>query len=766
MKKIKIDDFEIKLSLFSKNIGKINITKLHSSEQDYQNYALSALNLDQKSKAPLEQESNWSMERSNSEFTVKGQGQEVANFSEIKYRFRGEKKEKKWLSLAQDVSEESMVYGLGEKTRYLEKSGTTYEMWNRNTKGFYTHNEDPLYASFPFYIVRTAERGQAKGYYNYVGVFVAQAERSEFSVKSSVRENQVGIDVSAPEITMYLISGDNIKHIVKKYTDLTGKPFFPPKWAIGYHHSKYGAPRDQTESIKLANKFRDKQIPCDALYFDLQHMEENKVFTWDSQSFPEPEKLLGKLHEKNFKSVLIVDPGIKKEKGYEVYDSGKKKGVFIKDEENDDFLGSLWPGFCTYPDVLRKDVREWWAEENERLLSQGIDGIWNDMNEPTVFFGKKQLYNIVDELKDRITRGDHLNSEVRNKLRNIIEVASDSMVHKAEDGEEVKHSKVHNLYALYQAMATKEAFVKNHENRRPFILTRSGFSGIQKYAALWTGDNSSTWEHMKLSIYMSLNLGLSGVPFVGADVGGYKGDVEPELLTRWIQLGSVFPFYRNHSSLHTASQEPWSFGGEYEEINRKYISLRYKLLTFFYTKFFNSHQTGLPIIRPLFMEFPGDEESYTVSDQFMVGGSLLVAPVLERNKDKKFLYLPYENGEEISWLNWWTGERLKSGYHTVEAPLEIMPIFLREGRGVPFTDIVQHTEEQPNKIRLWCNMGKFGKKSVRIPIYHDDGKTESFREGKYFYGNFVIDDEGDEKEVRLEVENDGYQKFWDEVEIL
>ena len=763
MKKIKINDFEIGLKEFSDNVSQISIAKIGDSKKHYKNYALSALNLDQASSDPGEH-LKWSIEGLNSEFIIKKQGREVANFSELKYQLKEKQGEKKWLSVAQNVSRESMVYGLGEKTRYLEKSGATYEMWNRNTKGFYTHNEDPLYASFPFYIIKNS--GASRSSFNFIGVFIAQAERSRFRVKNNLKENKVGIDLSAPEMTIYLMPSDNIKQIIKRYTDLTGKPFFPPKWAIGYHHSKYGAPQNQTESIKLANKFREEQIPCDALYFDLQHMDENKVFTWAKQGFPKPKKLISELHEKNFKSVLIVDPGVKKEKGYEVYDSGKKRDIFIKDEENDDFTGSLWPGFCTYPDLLNSGAREWWAEENEALLKQGIDGIWNDMNEPTVFFGKKQLYNIASTLKDRITKGEHLNSEVRNQLRDIIEVASDSMVHKADNGEEVEHRKVHNLYALYQAIATKEAFARNNEGSRPFILTRSGFSGIQKYAALWTGDNSSTWEHMKLSIYMSLNLGLSGVPFVGADIGGYKGDVEPELLTRWIQLGAVSPFFRNHSSLHTTSQEPWSFNDEYKEINRKYISLRYKLLPFFYTEFFNSHKTGLPVMRPLFMEFPDDEESYTVSNQFMVGESLLVAPVLERKSDIKFLYLPHENGEEITWLNWWTGERFESGYHTVEAPLEIMPIFLREGKGIPFTDVVQHTEEQPDKIKLWSNTGKSGSKTVKIPIYHDDGETKGFQRGEYFYGNFIINHENGEKKVKLKVENNGYKKFWNDIEVI
>ncbi len=708
----------------------------------------------------------WSLSGRQGGFRVELAGEAVAEFSEVS---RGlpdwlEREDGRgWLNLVHRTGRESKVFGLGERTGYLEKSGRDYEMWNRDPNGFYTHNEDPLYSSTPFYVVH----GGAASDHEFVGLYLHQSERSVFRVKNGNLQDGIGIAVAAPKATIYLLAGSNLKEVVESYTKLTGKPLMPPKWAIGYHHSKYGVPNNEEEAVELAEKFREKEVPCDALYFDIQHMDGKRDYTWDEERFPNPEKTLEKLHGMNFKTVNIVDPGIKEEEGYDVYDSGKDKDVYVKDEEGDDFAGSVWPGFCVFPDFIREEVRDWWAGWNQDLLEQGVDGIWNDMNEPAVFFGKKQLERMAESIDDGFNGSDSIDYQFKYDLRNMSDRASEEMVHRNKKNNQVDHGKIHNLYGLYEAKATRKGFMESRPGDRPFILTRAGFSGIQKYAAKWTGDNSSTWEHMKMSVQMVLNLGLAGIPFVGPDVGGFDGDVEAELLTRWIQLGSVFPFFRNHSSLDTVSQEPWSFGDKYEEINRKFISFRYRLLPFLYTQFYRSHVSGLPIARPLFMEFPEDDQSYEVSDQFMVGEAMLVAPVLERGADRRLLYLPYgEAGEELAWKDWWTGDYYESGYHVFEAPLNTMPVFLRPGHGVPLTEAVQHTGNLPDVLKLYANTGREDDLEVEIPVYHDDGKTETHRDGEYFLGKYLINrPEGDGK-PELEVEHDRYEPFWKEVELL
>ncbi len=698
-------------------------------------------------------------------FTLLDGGDEVVEFSEVDDSpppwADGAGGSEGWFTLFQHVSEESQVFGLGEKTGYLEKSGRSYEMWNRDPNGFYTHNEDPLYMSIPFYIVRTPRSGGSDG---YVGLYLHQSERTKFDVKHRAGRTVIGLAAASPGVTLYVFAGSSLKDVVSEYVTLTGRPFMPPKWSLGYHHSKYGYPEGEREAIELAEMFREKEIPCDAIYFDIQYMDDYKVFTWDEEGFPHPEDMIDELHDRGFKVVTIVDPGIKEEEGYAVYESGIERDLLVKDHGGDEFSGSVWPGFCVFPDFLRGKVRKWWAEQNVKLLEQGIDGIWNDMNEPAIFFGRKQLQNISRTLDQGIVEGTHFDYSVKEELASLGDEASNWLLHVDDRGNEISHGRVHNLYALYEATSTVQAFSSARPDRRPFILTRSGFSGIQQYAASWTGDNTASWEHMKMSLYMVLNMGMSGIPFVGPDIGGFDGDVEPELLTRWTQLGSLFPYFRNHSGLDTIPQEPWSFGSRFEEINREFISLRYRLLPYLYTIFYGAHRTGIPIARPLFMEFPHDEESFTVSDQFMVGSDLLVAPVLERQANKRLVYLPPEESEsETYWQDWWTGEEYESGYHHVEAPLEVMPIYLRHGRGVPYTRAIQNTEETPETLKLRVNFSAGLVEEVEVPVYHDDGETNSYEEGCFFDGVFRIG--AAEGVVTLEVRKGNYDPFWDEVEV-
>ncbi|MBS3812963.1 hypothetical protein KGY64_03985, partial [Candidatus Bipolaricaulota bacterium] len=591
---------------------------------------------------------SWDLSSRNEGFSLSpGEGEDI-EFSEVNddpppWSDVG-RNEGGWITLFQRVPVKSQVFGLGEKTGYLEKSGGSYEMWNRDPNGFYTHNEDPLYMSIPFYIVRIPRQERDD---RYIGVYVHQPEKTKFDVKHRSGRGLIGLSAGSPRMTLYVFSSTSIKDLVSEYVGLTGKPFMPPKWAIGYHHSKYGAPADGEEAKELAAEFRERGIPCDALYLDIQYMDDYKVFTWDDERFSKPEEIIDELHDLDFKVVTIVDPGIKEEENYEVYEDAVEGDLLVKDHDGDNFSGAVWPGFCVFPDFLQEEVRDWWTEKNVKFLEQGVDGIWNDMNEPAIFFGRKQLGNISQTIQEGIMEGAHLDYSVKEELANLGAEASNWLLHRDDRGKDVSHGQVHNLYAIYEALSTFDAFSTARPGERPFILTRSGFSGIQKYAASWTGDNTASWEHMRMSISMVLNMGMSGVPFAGPDVGGFAGDVEPELLTRWTQLGSLLPYFRNHSGLDTIPQEPWSFGDPFERINRKFISLRYRLLPYLYTTFYRSHLTGVPLARPLFWEFPHDSESFRISDQFMVGSDLLAAPVLERQANKRLVYLPPEDpGDE------------------------------------------------------------------------------------------------------------------------
>lgn len=665
----------------------------------------------------------------------------------------------KWISWTQKLGKDSKIYGLGEKTRYLEKSGARYEMWNTDPGGFYKHNEDPLSVSVPFFLIKAPALSAGGG---FIGIFVANPQYIQFDVKYLTGEGTLGTAVNSESVLIFLISGDSPDKIVETYTTLTGKPRMFPRWALGYHHSKYGMPETQEEAIELTEKFIDKDIPLDSLYLDIQHMQDHKIFTWDKDRFPDPEDMLEKLRELGVDPVVIQDPGIKIEKDYSVYESANKNNVFVEDSEGEDFVGMLWPGLCSFPDFLQQSVRTWWGRKNSEVLRKGVSGIWNDMNEPAIFFGKRRFSSLLSEISKNIQENS-IKLEDFYELEKEMFNSTEGMVHQDDDGNEVDHFDVHNLYALLEAEGTLMGYKLEKPNARPFILSRSGCPGIQKKASVWTGDNSSTWEHMEMSIQMILNLGISGLPFVGADVGGFDGNVEPELLVRWVQLGSMIPLFRNHSSIGTVSQEPWSFGSEYEEIMRRYIKFRYELLPYLYTLHYKSHRTGIPIVRSIFFEFPDDKEAYKIETQFLVGDSLLVAPVVKREVEERRVYLPFgSGGEELKWENWWTGRVRRSGHHVVSSPLDRMPIYLKESSCVPLMDPVQNTKEIGDTLYLRCNL----EDRVESQIYWDDGNTMDFKKGDYFLGVAKVWKNGENIDFSIEPKHECYDPFWDFVNVL
>jgi len=709
--------------------------------------------------------SEWGLEGDPSEFVLKRGGDEVVAFSEaglsrpdwVSPRIVPDTGED-WVTLAQRMGEETPVYGLGERTGRLDKGGSKYESWNVDPGGSYRHNQDPLYLSVPFYLTRREGGG-------WLGVFLARSEPSWFDVGSGREREELKLAVAGERMDLFLFAGEDPAAVLNGFTELTGRAALPPKWALGYHHSKYGVPQDEEEALDLVREFRERDIPCDALYMDIQHMEERKVFSWDPDRFPRPEEMIEELHELNCKVVNIVDPGMKIEEGYEPYESGKEEGVFVENEQGDPYVGSLWPGFSHFPDFLRKGVRDWWAERNEKLLEEGADGIWNDMNEPAVFFGREELGQFASRVKEGLEAGEDFSTELLMEGLALGQASLSRVVHETDGGESVPHRDVHNLYALYEDMATERAFRKHDPERRPFILSRSGFAGVGKYAAVWTGDNSSSWEHLRASITMALNMGLSGLSFVGADVGGFEGDAEPELFTRWVQLGATLPFFRNHSSLGTAPQEPWSFGEELEEINRDYIRFRYRLLPYLYTLLFQAKREGTPVVRPLFWEFPDDERTYPVEDQFMLGDALMVAPVCEKGMRERPLYLPRgKEGGKIRWQDWWSGQIYESGRHFVEAPLDRLPLFLREGKGVPLTDPAPNVEELSQV--LYLRPGPFSEAgSIEIPVYDDDGESRACERGEYFLARFLLEEAEGEMDLSRRVEREECEPFWEEVRV-
>lgn len=606
------------------------------------------------------------------------------------------------------IREDEYFYGLGEKTGFLNKRGARYTMWNTDCYEPHTESTDPLYASFPFYIGFNRQ-----GCY---GIYFDNTFRTYFDMGKS-DSSRVEFGAENGPLSFFFIYGQTMKDIIKGYTDITGRIDLPPIWALGYHQSKYSYyPQSKVE--QLAMTFREKGIPCDAIYLDIHYMDGYRVFTFDKERFPDVKGMLERLKDMGFKVVTIIDPGIKVDESYSVFKEGIENRYFVTDRNGLPFVGKVWPGDSCFPDFSRSDVRKWWAEKHREFLEMGIDGIWNDMNEPSVMYTPSKTMP-----EDMI----HLN-----------------------DGRPITHAQFHNVYALNMAMATKDAFLRFRPNQRPFILTRAAFSGIQRYAAIWTGDNRSCWDHLKLSIPMLLNIGLSGEPFCGADIGGFGDDCNEELFIRWIQVGIFYPFCRNHNAVGMRDQEPWAFGRRAQEIATQFIKLRYRLLPYIYNLFYQSHHSGLPVLRPLVLEYPDDENTYSIFDQFMLGDNILGAPVYEPGRTVRAVYLP-----QGSWIDWWTGKEYEGGkYHLVEAPLDKMPLFVKAGAIIPMAEPVSCTADGI-KVEFHVFPGAVQAEYV---YYEDDMVTENYKSGKYNLYKIRYQKDGNAVNIEMERLHYGYHE--------
>jgi alpha-glucosidase len=574
-------------------------------------------------------------------------------------------------------------YGFGEKIGFLDKRGRKLEMWTTDDP-LHTPTTDPIYQSIPFFIALREGRAH--------GLFIDTAARSYFDMGSLDPAHTYTVEVLSPVLDAYVFAGPAMADIISRYTELTGRIELPPLWSLGFHQCRWSY-YPEAKIRELAANFREKQIPCDVLWLDIDYMDGYRVFTWDKERFPDPKALTSDLAADGFKVVTIVDPGVKVDPDYAVYQEGAAGDYFIKNPDGTIHEGVVWPGTTAYPDFLKESTRRWWGDRHqEAYFDQGIAGIWNDMNEPASF-----IRNEMDErtLPHKAKQGD--------------------------DGRQVDHKDVHNTYGFRMNQATYEAMKRLRPERRPFILTRSGSQGIQRYAAVWMGDNHSWWEHVVMHMTMCAGMGLSGVPFVGCDVGGFSANPTGELVARWIQLGAFTPFFRMHSAAGTRDQEPWSFGAEVEEICRRFINLRYRLLPFFYTLFEDAHRTGLPIMRPLVMEYQDDPETYNLSDQVLIGRNLLVAPVTQPGQSHRMVYLPAGD-----WYDFWTGERFAGGRHIVAAaPLDRLPLFVRAGGVLPMGPEMPHTGAVPMEtltLHVYAGEGTF-------ILYEDEGEGYGYQNG-------------------------------------
>jgi len=567
-------------------------------------------------------------------------------------------------------------YGTGEKAHGLDKRGLHYEMWNTDN-GDYDSESDPLYQSIPFFTV--LNNGIA------FGVFLDNTYRTRFDFGHRDR-NSYSFGAPDGPLDYYIIMGPRISEVIDGYTSLTGRPCFLPRWALGHQQSRFMIYESEEDILKIGRELRNRKIPCDTLVLDIGYMDEARVFTWKPNVFPDPKAFAGKLAQMGFRAMTIIDPGVKLEPGYFMYDEGVKDGHFLKKKDGSIYVGLVWPGETVFPDFSRPEVREWFGSKYEMLARSGTsNSSWIDMNEPSncIYDGLKAEYSMTD---------------VVDKEGNLWE------------------PRLRNIYALGMAQAAFDGLRKSFPNTRPFILTRAGFAGYQRYAATWTGDNHSTWPMLWLSIPMLLNLGLSGIPFCGTDIGGFGGDTEPELLARWYQLGAFYPFSRNHSDIRSIRQEPWLFGEDVERVARDSISLRYRLLRYLYSLARIASTNGLPIMRPLVLEFQNDSATYALDTQFMIGPFMMLAPILEKGAESRDVYFP-----QGTWYDLWTDAHVEGPLSIrVDASFERMPTYLRGGSIIPVGNVVQTSDEDQGDLVLWI----YPAGTSSIVVYEDDGISE------------------------------------------
>jgi alpha-glucosidase len=609
-------------------------------------------------------------------------------------------------------------FGLGDKAGLMNRRNRSFTNWNTDEYGW-QESSDPLYKTIPFFIGLRA----GKAY----GVFFDNTWRSTFDFGKE-SPDYFSFGAEGGELNYYFFSGPTPKKVVSDYTALVGRSPLPPLWSLGYQQSRYSY-YPEARAREIVATMRSKKIPLDVIYFDIDYQEGYAPFTVNRTYFPTFEKMIADFRSTGVRTVLITDLHIKKNPahGYAPYDSGIKNDNFVKNADGTVFVGAVWPGDSVFPDFTLTRARDWWGTLYKDFVGMGAAGFWNDMNEPSVFLRADKTMPLT----------------VRHRL---------------DDGASLDHRAIHNVFGMENVRGTYEGLRKLQADERPFVLTRAAYSGAERYAATWTGDNSSTWNHLKMSTPMLLSVGISGFPLVGDDIGGFVGTPPADLLTRWFEVGAFNPIYRDHTDKGSADQEPWVSGPEQEAVRRRYIELRYKLLPYIYTAVEEATRTGIPLMRPLFLEYPEQMDLYTDNRDFLFGDDFFVAPVLTEKLDAETVQLP-----PADWYDFWTSQK-----HASKPPLELhpkldeMPLYVRAGAIIPLQPLVQSTSETPDgPLQLRVYPGD----DCRGTLYQDDGHTFAYQRGESLRMNFSCRAAASSVKIASTVEENTFQPWWTAEEI-
>ncbi|MEI8339966.1 MAG: TIM-barrel domain-containing protein [Verrucomicrobiota bacterium] len=621
---------------------------------------------------------------------------------------------------------EDAFFGLGEKSGRFNRKGRNFTLWNTdvldpNVAGGYkahpsgdpasdpTSTEfDPYYISIPFFYHMPNMGDSISGFFFDNGYL----SRVEFE-----QPFEYLIHFKGGQYTEYIFAGPAMPEILSAYTWLTGRMSPPPIWALGYHQCRWFA-YTQTAFERLAQNIREQAIPCDALWLDIDYMDGYRVFTWNKERFPDHTGMLKRLSDQGFRVITIIDPGVKHEHGYAVFDDAVERDVLCKTESGALYLGLVWPGKTAFPDFVTPAARKWWGELNAAHVRSGLAGIWNDMNEPAT--------------------GDIPPGAMRFGNGSF------------------SHERYHNQYGMLMAMGTVEGLLDAMPDKRTFVLSRSGSAGIQRYAANWLGDNVSRWDHLWMSIPMSLGLGTSGQPFVGADIGGFMGNTSAELLVRWFQYGALTPFCRNHNNANQADQYPWAYGHTVQELCRSALELRYRLLPYIYSTFIQASENGSPVQRPLIFDYQNDPTTREIDDEFLFGQHLLVAPIYAEGCTARQVYLP-----EGTWYHWHTGEKFTGCRFVIApAPMDYIPLYAHGGAVIPTWPKAPHSTMNYDAETVVLHIfipDEDGETSSML--HEDDGQTFAFRDGCFLRTHFILARRTSRITIQASVTGNGFPEF-------
>ena len=618
-------------------------------------------------------------------------------------------------SLSKTLSESMRVFGLGETVRGMNKRGWIYISNNTDDPN---HDEDKrsLYASQNFILLASPEEEEVEG------IFVDDPGTVRFDI-GYTELNRLTICSESGNADIYRFTADSADEIVRQFRAITGQSYIPPKWAFGFGQSRWGY-KSEEDIRTVFTRYQDASVPLDSIYLDIDYMERYKDFTVNTESFPHFSDFVKEMRKSHVHLVPIIDAGVKMEEGYETYEEGCEKDYFVKKENGERLVAAVWPGRVHFPDFFKPEVQNWFGHKYQFLLEQGIDGFWNDMNEPAIFYTEDRLKEVFEEIEKY--KNENLDIQSYFAFTNLVSTLGNNSAdyrrfYHEHEGQSIRHDKVHNLFGFYMTKAAGEALRKMEPNKRILLFSRSSYIGMHRYGGVWTGDNKSWWSHLLLSLQQMPALNMCGFLYSGSDIGGFGADCTEDLMARWLSLAILTPLYRNHACAGTRLQELYQF--QNLESFRKIIELRYALIPYIYSEFMKAAVKNEMYFRPLSFIWSKDSRAYEVEDQVVVGESIMLAPVVEQNHNGRAVYLP-ESMKMIRFKAWndYTEEILPAGTHYVECRLFETILFLRKGHVLPLIKPAKTTAELDYaSLKFIC----YDADPKDYTLYNDDGFTRN-----------------------------------------